>query len=83
MTEVSSEQPEARRYIRIDRDASPVRVTRTYVFPGGCISERFISPSSPDRLAADASTSLGFVTREQLAADLARRSDGRLHLDPA
>ena len=83
MTEISSEQPEARRYIRIDRAASPVRVTRTYVFPGGCISERFISPSSPDRLAADASTSLGFVTREQLAADLARRSDGRLHLDPA
>jgi tRNA A-37 threonylcarbamoyl transferase component Bud32/membrane-associated phospholipid phosphatase len=81
-TEVSSEQPGARRYIRIDRNASPVRVTRTYVFPGGCISERFTSPSSPERLAADASSSLGFATREQLAADLARRSDGRLHLDP-
>ncbi|MGH2815730.1 MAG: hypothetical protein ACRDLC_11300, partial [Actinomycetota bacterium] len=80
--EVSSEQPGARRYIRIDRNASPVRVTRTYVFPGGCISERFTSPSSPERLAADASSSLGFVTRDQLAADLARRSDGRLHLDP-
>jgi membrane-associated phospholipid phosphatase/tRNA A-37 threonylcarbamoyl transferase component Bud32 len=81
-TEVSSEQPGARRYIRIDRNASPVRVTRTYVFPGGCISERFTSPSSPERLAADASSSLGFATREQLAADLARRSDGRLRLDP-
>jgi membrane-associated phospholipid phosphatase/tRNA A-37 threonylcarbamoyl transferase component Bud32 len=81
-TEVSSEQPGARRYIRIDRNASPVRVTRTYVFPGGCISERFTSPSSPERLAADASSSLGFVTRDQLAADLARRSDGRLRLDP-
>jgi hypothetical protein len=82
-TEVSSEQPGARRYIRIDRNASPVQVTRTYVFPGGCISERYISPNSPERLAADASTSLGFVTRERLAADLTRRSDGRLHLDPA
>jgi membrane-associated phospholipid phosphatase/tRNA A-37 threonylcarbamoyl transferase component Bud32 len=82
-TEVSSEQPGARRYIRIDRNASPVRVTRTYVFPGGCISERYISPNSPERMAADASTSLGFVTRERLAADLTRRSDGRLHLDPA
>jgi membrane-associated phospholipid phosphatase/tRNA A-37 threonylcarbamoyl transferase component Bud32 len=82
-TEVSSEQPGARRYIRIDRNASPVRVTRTYVFPGGCISERYISPNSPERLAADASTSLGFVTRERLAADLTRRSDGRLRLDPA
>jgi hypothetical protein len=81
-TEVSSEQPRARRYIRIDRNASPVQVTRTYVFPGGCISERFTSPSSPERLAADASSSLGFATREQLAADRARRSDGRLRLDP-
>jgi hypothetical protein len=81
-TEVSSEQPGARRYIRIDRNASPARVTRSYVFAGGCVSERFTSPSSPERLAADASTSLGFVSRERLAADLDRRSDGRLHLDP-
>jgi hypothetical protein len=81
-TEVSSEQPGARRYLRIDRDASPVRVTRSYVFPGGCVSERFTSPNSPERLAAEASASLGFVSRERLAADLSRRSDGRLHLDP-
>jgi hypothetical protein len=82
-TEVGSEQPGALRYIRVDRTASPVRVTRTYVFPGGCISERYISPVSPERLAADASVSFGFVTRDELAADLDRRSDGRLHLDPA
>jgi membrane-associated phospholipid phosphatase/tRNA A-37 threonylcarbamoyl transferase component Bud32 len=80
-TEVSSEQPGARRYIRIDRNSSPVRVTRSYVFPGGCVSERFTSPSSPERLAAEASTSLGFVTRQRLAANLASRSDGRLRLD--
>jgi tRNA A-37 threonylcarbamoyl transferase component Bud32/membrane-associated phospholipid phosphatase len=82
-TEVRSEQPGARRYIHIDRTATPVRVTRSYVFPGGCISERFVSPGSPERLAADASISLGFLTRDQLAADLTRRSDGRLRLDPA
>jgi membrane-associated phospholipid phosphatase/tRNA A-37 threonylcarbamoyl transferase component Bud32 len=82
-TEVSSEQPGSRRYIRIDRDARPERVTRTYVFKGGCVSERFLSPDSPERLAADASSSIGFVTRDQLAVDLSRRSDGRLHLDPS
>lgn len=38
--EVSSEQPGARRYIRIDRSATPPAVTRSYVFPGGCITER-------------------------------------------
>jgi hypothetical protein len=82
-TEVSSEQPGARRYIRIDRDARPQRVTRTYAFQGGCISERYLSVGSPERLAADASSAIGFVTREQLAFDLSRRSDGRLHLDPS
>jgi membrane-associated phospholipid phosphatase/tRNA A-37 threonylcarbamoyl transferase component Bud32 len=82
-TEVSSEQPGSRRYIRIDRAATPDRVTRTYVFQGGCITERYISATSPERMAADASSSFGFVTREQLARDLSRRSDGRLRLDPA
>jgi hypothetical protein len=33
-------------------------------------------------MAADASSSIGFVTRDQLAAELSRRSDGRLRLDP-
>jgi tRNA A-37 threonylcarbamoyl transferase component Bud32 len=82
-TEVSSEQPGARRYIRIDRGVSPVQVTRTYTFPGGCITERFVAPDQPDRLATEASSAFGFVTREQLARDLSRRSDGRLQLDPA
>jgi hypothetical protein len=74
-TEVSSEQPGARRYIRIDRTSSPVRVTRTYTFSGSCVTERF--------LASEASSAFGFVTRDQLARDLSRRSDGRLQLDPS
>jgi membrane-associated phospholipid phosphatase/tRNA A-37 threonylcarbamoyl transferase component Bud32 len=82
-TEVSSEVPGARRYIRIDRAATPDRVTRTYTFPGGCVTERYVSPVSPERMAADASSSFGFVTRDQLAAELSRRSDGRLDLDPS
>jgi membrane-associated phospholipid phosphatase len=82
-TEVSSEMPQARRYIRIDRGATPVRVTRTYSFQGGCVTERFVTAASPQRLASDASSTFGFVTREQLARDLSRRSDGRLQLDPS
>jgi hypothetical protein len=81
-TEVSSEQPEARRYIRIDRSATPTRVTRLYTFEGGCISEQFVSDLNPARLAAEASSTFGFVTRSQLASDLGRRSAGRLQLDP-
>jgi membrane-associated phospholipid phosphatase len=82
-TEVSSEQPGARRYIRIDRAATPDQVTRIYAFPGGCITERYRSVASTERLAIEASSSFGFVTRQQLAEELGRRSAGRLHLDPS
>jgi hypothetical protein len=82
-TEVSSEQPGARRFLRIDRGESPAVVTRFYTFPGGCISERFVSAGSPERLASEASSAFGFVTRDQLARDLSRRSAGRLQLDPS
>jgi hypothetical protein len=81
-TEVSSDQPGARRYIRIDRSATPVEVTRSYAFHGGCITERFVSEDAPERMASLASSTFGFVTRDQLARDLTRRSDGRLQLDP-
>jgi hypothetical protein len=83
-TEISSDQPGARRYLRIDRGAGPMRVVRTYTFAGGCVTERFLSPvGTPERLASDASSAFGFVTREQLAEELGRRSAGRLHLDPS
>jgi len=82
-TEVSSEQPGARRYILIDRAATPDRVIRTYTFQGGCVAERYTSVGSPQRLTTDASSSFGFVTRDQLARDLSRRSRGRLQLDPS
>ena len=82
-TEVSSDQPGARRYIRIDRTATPAQVTRSYTFPGGCITERFVSAQAPERMASEASSTFGFVTRDQLARDLDRRSAGRLQLDPS
>jgi membrane-associated phospholipid phosphatase/tRNA A-37 threonylcarbamoyl transferase component Bud32 len=82
-TEISSELPEAKRYLRIDRTAAPFPVTRLYVFSGGCITERFVDPGrSPERLASEASSAFGFVTRDALARDIDRRSGGRLQLDP-
>jgi membrane-associated phospholipid phosphatase/tRNA A-37 threonylcarbamoyl transferase component Bud32 len=81
--EVSSEREDARRYLLIDRDATPPAVTRTYVFQGGCVIERFShTDRSPERLASEASASIGFVTREDLDRDLRERSNGRLQLDP-
>jgi tRNA A-37 threonylcarbamoyl transferase component Bud32/membrane-associated phospholipid phosphatase len=78
-TEVTSEQAGARRYLRMDGTAR----TRSYTFPGGCVSHRF-SAAGPGalRLSDTASSEFGFLTREELRRALERRSHGRLELDP-
>ena len=82
--EVSSEQPGARRFLRIDRGASPPVVTRFYTFPGGCVTQRLVAPeASRQQLASEASFALGFTSRDALAAALRRDSGGRLELDAA
>jgi tRNA A-37 threonylcarbamoyl transferase component Bud32 len=81
--EVTSEQPGARRYLRMERNAAGVSATRSYVFPGGCITERFAAPAgSGQGLITETSSAIGFTTREQLRQALIRRSGGRLRLDP-
>jgi hypothetical protein len=76
-TEVTSEQPGARRYYRA-RDA-----TRFYEFPGGCVTQRFRA-AGPSALGMreTASSEFGFITREELRQALSQRSHGRLELDP-
>jgi hypothetical protein len=81
--ELTSEQPEARRYLRIERNPAGVAMTRTYTFPGGCITQRLVAPeASRQQLAGESSFALGFTTRDALAAALRRDSGGRLELDP-
>jgi tRNA A-37 threonylcarbamoyl transferase component Bud32/membrane-associated phospholipid phosphatase len=80
--EVTSEQPGARRYLRIERDAAGVTTTRAYTFPGGCVTQRLVAPeASRQQLAGEASSALGFTTRGALAASVRRDSGGRLDLD--
>jgi hypothetical protein len=75
--EVSSEQRGASRWYRA-RDN-----TRIYVFPGGCVTQRFsaAAPSAP-RMSDTAATEVGFISREELRQALSQRSHGRLQLDP-
>jgi hypothetical protein len=81
--EVTSEQPGARRYIHIDRNAPKYSATRAYVFPGGCVTQRFSAAAPSElRLSDTAATEFGFITREQLRQALRERSHGRLQLDP-
>jgi tRNA A-37 threonylcarbamoyl transferase component Bud32 len=82
-TEVPSEEPGARRYLRMDRAAAGTSATRAYTFPGGCVTQRY-SGAAPSalRMSDTAATDLGFTTRAELREALEERSDGRLQLDP-
>jgi hypothetical protein len=82
--ELSSEQRTARRYLRVERTAAEVSLTRAYVFPGGCVTQRLLAPAaSREQLASEASFGLGFTTRDELRQVLSQRSGGRLTLDAA
>jgi tRNA A-37 threonylcarbamoyl transferase component Bud32/membrane-associated phospholipid phosphatase len=82
-TEVTSEQPGARRYLRIDRNSTEFSATRAYTFSGGCVTQRFRAAGpSAFRLSDTASTEFGFITRQELRQALSQRSHGRLELDP-
>jgi tRNA A-37 threonylcarbamoyl transferase component Bud32/membrane-associated phospholipid phosphatase len=82
--ELTSEQQTARRYLRVERNAAEVSVTRAYTFPGGCVTQRLVAPAaSRQQLASEAGFGLGFTTRQELRQALRQRSSGRLTLDAA
>jgi hypothetical protein len=81
--EVTSEQRWARRYWRVDREFPVFAATRSYVFSGGCITERITVPTaSGQRLNTESSSAIGLTTRQQLRQARSQRSNGRLQLDP-
>jgi tRNA A-37 threonylcarbamoyl transferase component Bud32 len=83
-TQVPSAQPEARRYMLIERLAPQFTATSFDVFPGGCVTTRLRAPAAHRaQLTSDAPSLLGFTTRQTLQQTLEVRSDGRLQLDPS
>jgi hypothetical protein len=80
--EVTSEQPGARRYLRVDQAAPGFSATRAYAFLGGCITARIRAPAAGgQQLTTETSSAIGFTTRQELRQALSQRSDGRLELD--
>src|SRR5215217_5702816 len=80
--ELTSERRDARRYLRTERNAAGVVMTRTYTFAGGCVTQRLAtSEASRQQLAGESSFALGFTTRDALATALRRDSGARLNLD--
>ncbi len=82
-TEVASEQPGTRRFVRVEPRAGEFSATWYDQFPGGCVTYRLHSTSDAEGwFAAELPTLLGFASRDALREALSQRSDGRLQLDP-
>ena len=79
-TEIPSDEPGTRRYERIEAVRPGFAATRSYTFPGGCVTYRFELKEAGRALVNEASLAVTFVTRQQVAAEVARLSKGDLHL---
>lgn len=83
-TEVPSDEVdddiEVRRVERIDSLMDRYRGTRSYLFPGGCVTYRFSFAQRGTALVNDVSLAVGFTTRARLAEEVERSSGGRLQL---
>jgi hypothetical protein len=69
-SEVTSEQPGARRYLRIDHNApgSGFSATRSYAFDGGCVTARLTAPAASGRqLTNETSSATGFTPASSCA----------------
>lgn len=82
-TEGSSDQPQVRRYQRIDRQTPRFEVTRFDRFQGGCVTAQAAVPAaSRAEVNSQLATILHDTSRQALQQALDQRSDGRLRLDP-
>ena len=82
--EVESDEPGARRYLRIQTQESQFSITWFDTFRGGCVTTTLSAPSTyRSRLPIEMRGMLTFKTRQSLGQALEERSDGRLQLDPS
>jgi hypothetical protein len=82
-TQVRSDQPQVRRYQRIDRLAPRFEATRLDLFLGGCVTAQATVPAANRaEVTSELATILHYTSRQALQQALDQRSDGRLRLDP-
>ena len=79
-TEIPSDELGTRRFEQVDVVVPGFAGTRFYTFPGGCVSYRFRFQEEGRVLVNEATLALTFVSREKLAEDVWRLSDGRKRL---
>jgi hypothetical protein len=82
-TQVRSNQPQLRRYQRIQRQTPSFEATRFDRFPGGCVTTQAAVPAANRaEITSQLATILHYTSRQTLQQALDERSDGRLQLDP-
>jgi tRNA A-37 threonylcarbamoyl transferase component Bud32/membrane-associated phospholipid phosphatase len=82
-TSEPSDQPQVRRYQRIQRLAPNFEATRFDLFPGGCVTAQVAVPAANRaEVTSQLATIVHYTTRQALQQALDQRSDGRLRLDP-
>ena len=82
-TQMSANQPQVRRYQRVDRLTPRFVATRFDLFPGGCVTAQATAPAANRaEITGELATILHYTTRQALQQALDQRSDGRLQLDP-
>jgi hypothetical protein len=79
-TEVTSDEPDTRRFERAERLPPGLRTTRSYLFPGGCVTYEFsFAPDAAAALTFAADSALTFQPRRPLV-DLVDERTGGLSL---
>jgi tRNA A-37 threonylcarbamoyl transferase component Bud32/membrane-associated phospholipid phosphatase len=83
-TQITSNQPQVRRYQRTNRLTPGFEATHFDLFPGGCVTAQAAVPAANRaEIISDLPTILDYTTRQALQQALDQRSDGRLRLDPS
>jgi tRNA A-37 threonylcarbamoyl transferase component Bud32/membrane-associated phospholipid phosphatase len=83
-TQITSNQPQVRRYQRINRLTPRFEAIYFDLFPGGCVTARAALPAANRaEVSNELTTILHYTTRQTLQQALDQRSDGRLRLDPS
>jgi hypothetical protein len=66
-TQIASDEPGTRRYERVRSVVGAYKGTRSYLFPGGCVTYRFNFSRSGLALVNEVSLAVGFVSRAEVA----------------
>ena len=82
-TQVGSNQPQVRRYQRIQRQTPRFEAIHFDRFPGGCVTAQAAVPAANRaEITSELATIVHYTSRQALQQALDERSGGRLQLDP-